>query len=106
MKLAGFVSLVFLAFTLWPHGAPGQATKKPEEAAQKSAEAWLALADAGKYAETWDEAAVYFKNAITKERWVDAMKSTRSPLGAVGVRKLRSATSTKSYQTYLTASTW
>ena len=95
MKLAGFAPLVFLTFTLWPHGATGQATQKPEEVAQKSAEAWLALADAAKYSETWDEAAVYFKNAITKERWVNAMKTTRLPLGTVRVRKLKSATYTK-----------
>jgi hypothetical protein len=38
---------------------------------------------------------VYFKNAITKERWVNAMKSARTPLGAVRVRKLKSARYTK-----------
>jgi hypothetical protein len=95
MKLAGLVSLVFLTFITLPQAATAQLTQKPEELAQKSAEAWLALADAGKYAETWDEAAAYFKNAITKERWVNAMKSTRAPLGAVRARKLKSATYTK-----------
>lgn len=95
MQLAGLVPLVFLTLTMWLHTATAQATQKPEELAQKSAEVWLALADVGKYAETWDEAAAYFKNAVTKERWVNAMKSVRAPLGAVRVRKLRSATYTK-----------
>jgi hypothetical protein len=43
---------------------------KPEDAAQKAAEAWLALVDAGKYGESWEEAATYFKGAVTKDQWV------------------------------------
>jgi hypothetical protein len=95
MKLVVSVLTVFLTFTMWPRTATTRAAQRPEELAQKSAEAWLALADTGKYAETWDEAAAYFKNAVTKERWVNAMKSTRAPLGAVRTRKLKSATYTK-----------
>ena len=95
MKLAAVVLLAFFTFTTWPHTATTRAAQKPEELAQKSTEAWLALADAGKYAETWDEAAAYFKGAVTKERWLNAMKSTRAPLGAVRTRKLKSATYTK-----------
>lgn len=94
-KFAGLLALVFLTFTIWAHTTAPQATQKPEALAQKSAEAWLALADAGKYAETWDGAAAFFKSAITKERWVSALKSTRGPLGAMRFRKLKSATYTK-----------
>ena len=94
MKLVGSVITVFLTFTMLPESATTRAAQKPEELAQKSAEAWLTLADAGKYAETWDEAAAYFKNVVTKNRWVNAMKSTRAPLGAVRTRKVKSATYT------------
>ncbi len=96
MKRAGLISLLLLTFAISPYSAHAQASQKPEDLAQKSAQAWLALADAGKYAETWDEAAAFFKSAITKQHWLNAMKSTRAPLGAVRSRKLQSATYAKS----------
>ncbi|HXZ12510.1 MAG TPA: DUF4019 domain-containing protein [Candidatus Sulfotelmatobacter sp.] len=95
MKLTAVLPTVLLILMVWPHTATTQALQKPEELAQRSAESWLALADVGKYDETWNEAAAYFKNAITKERWSDAMKSTRAPLGALLDRKLKSAKYTK-----------
>lgn len=95
MKPAFLLLAVFLALTAWPQTATSQATQRPEELAQKSAEAWLALTDGGKYSESWDEAAQYFKNAVTKERWLEAMRTTRAPLGNVQTRKLQSATYTR-----------
>jgi len=89
--LALIAVLMFLPQTVITH-----AQQKPEDLAQKSAEAWLALPDSGKYAESWDEAAGFFKSSISRDRWVDAMKSVRAPLGAVQSRKLKSATYTKS----------
>ena len=81
---------VFLMFALWPQTATTHPPQKPEELAQKSAEEWLALTDSGKYTESWNEAAQYFKNAVTREKWLDAMKGHRVPLGAVQSRKLKS----------------
>ena len=95
MKLTVSLLLALLMLAMWPQTASAQLTKKAEDLAQKSAEDWLALADVGKYAETWDQAAEYFKNAVTKQRWIDAMKSVRAPLGTVQARKLKSATFTK-----------
>jgi len=95
VKPTAVLPTVLLILIAWPQTATTQALQKPEDLAQRSAESWLALADAGKYDETWNEAAVYFKNAITKEPWSDAMKSTRAPLGAVLDRKLKSAKYTK-----------
>ncbi|HTT32485.1 MAG TPA: DUF4019 domain-containing protein [Methylomirabilota bacterium] len=83
-----------LGFGVYQATAPA-APQKPEELAQKSAEAWLALTDSGKYAESWDEAAAAFKSALTKDQWVDALKKVRTPLGALQSRKLKSATFTK-----------
>lgn len=95
MKLAALILCAFLVLILWPQSAVTQSQQKPEDLAQKSAEAWLALTDSGKYAESWDEAAVFFKNAVTKDQWLGAMKSVRAPLGAMQSRKLKSATFTK-----------
>lgn len=71
------------------------AQSKPEELAQQSAEAWLTLVDAGQYANSWDQAAEFFKAAVTKNQWLHALNSTRDPLGKVVSRKLKSATYTK-----------
>jgi hypothetical protein len=91
MKLAAlFLSL--MAFFVVPQDATkSDSQPKPEELAQKSAEAWLAISDAGKYPETWDEAAAFFRSALTKDQWVSAMNSVRAPLGKVESRKLKSA---------------
>jgi hypothetical protein len=69
---------------------------KPEDEAQKSAEQWLALIDAGKYADSWETAADYFKKAISKEKWESALASVRQPLGNLVSRKLKSAKYSKS----------
>ena len=45
------------------------AQQKPEQAAQTSAESWLALVDSGKYAESWQESASMFKARVSKEQW-------------------------------------
>ena len=72
------------------------AQPKPEEAAGKSAQAWLALIDKGDYAGSWDEASSFFKKAVTKDQWAQAMNGVRAPLGAVASRKLKSAQQTTS----------
>jgi len=79
----------------WPQSKPARAQQKPEELAQRSAGAWLGLTDTGKYAESWDEAAQLFKNAIAKEQWSEKVKGARAPLGKLLSRKLKSATYAK-----------
>ncbi len=69
--------------------------QKPEDLAQQSSETWLTLTDEGKYAEGYQEAAQYFKNAVTKDQWQSAMHGSREPLGKVLSRKLKSATYTR-----------
>jgi hypothetical protein len=73
-----------------------QAQQKPEQLAQQSAESWLALVDAGKYDESWQEAAQIFKGAVSKEDWRKALHGSREPLGKLLSRKLKSATYTTS----------
>ncbi len=62
--------------------------------AQGAANAWLALADAGKYGATWDEAAAIFKSSISRTDWEKALTRVRSQLGAVTGRTVKSATFT------------
>jgi hypothetical protein len=62
------------------------------QSATESATKWLALVDGGNFAVSWNEAAQYFKNAVSKEEWVKMLQAHRLPLGAVKSRKLKSAT--------------
>lgn len=63
--------------------------------AEESARAWLALTDAGKNAESWDQAATAFKGAVTREKWAEAINGVRPPLGKVKSRTLMAAQYTK-----------
>jgi Protein of unknown function (DUF4019) len=91
MKYTVTVLFLFLVAMFLPSLVSVHAQQKPEEVAQKGAEAWLALTDSGKYAESWDAGSSGFKTAITKETWVDKLQTVRTPLGAVPSRKLVSA---------------
>jgi hypothetical protein len=72
-----------------PAAAPGrQVTAAQAEAAAGAAGAWLALIDAGKYAESWTASAGLFRGAIDQEGWVHALKVARVPLGALVKRSL------------------
>lgn len=64
--------------------------------ARDVAAAWLALADQGAYDRTWDEAAAFFKSAISKSQWVNALGAVRAPLGAVKSRTFKSAETARS----------
>jgi len=86
---------LLLATLLLSSAGSARAQQKPEELAQRSAEAWLAMIDSGKYAESWDEAAQLFKVAVSKDQWQRALHATRDPLGKMLSRKLKSATYTK-----------
>ena len=69
----------------------GLAFAKLEDEAQKAAEQWLAFVDAGNFAQSWETAAGYFKNAVAQEQWRDSLNAVRKPLGDVVSRKLKSA---------------
>lgn len=73
--------LVFLS-------VPAPAQQKPEQVAQQSAEAWLALTDSGTYGESWQQSASRFKAAVTQPQWEAAMRASREPLGRVVSRNL------------------
>jgi hypothetical protein len=95
MKLASAFLVVMFACLAWTQSITSQSAQKPEDLAQTSAQAWLALTDAGKYAESWQEASTAFKAAVTQAKWVEMVAPVRNPLGKVLSRKLKSATYTK-----------
>ncbi|HEX2011734.1 MAG TPA: DUF4019 domain-containing protein [Roseateles sp.] len=64
---------------------------EPVAQAQAAAQQWLLLVDAGRYADSWDEAAQPFRDALAKPQWERSLASLRSPLGAVIQRTLISA---------------
>jgi hypothetical protein len=59
--------------------------------AQPAAESWLALVDAGRYADSWTEAAAYFKGAIDSAAWVRSVGAVRTPIGNLKSRTRQSA---------------
>ena len=62
-----------------------------QDAAQGAALAWLALIDDEKYVESWDEAASVFKSRISRDQWVDAIRSMQAPIGKVRSRSFSGA---------------
>lgn len=57
------------------------------KAGEAAARAWLSLVDEGKYVESWNHAATYFKGAVTQESWIQSLTSYRQPLGKNKSRK-------------------
>lgn len=83
-----------LAFAIGTAGS-SRAEEKPEQLAQAAAEQWLGLVDEGKFEESWQSAAAYFKNAVPEAQWKGALDTFRKPLGNVVFRKLKNARYTK-----------
>ncbi len=86
---AGLVLLLTILSILFSLN-PIQANEVAEKGAITASGAWLSLVDEGNYAESWNQAAGLFKNAVTKEQWQSTVKAVRTPLGKVVVRKLKS----------------
>ena len=80
--------LGILLFTIG--GCAPESNNDAEKLAIESAQAWLEFVDSEKYAESWEEAAEYFKSSITKEKWEYTIQDVRNPLGKVVSRKLKS----------------
>lgn len=49
---------------------------------------WLATVDSGTYAESWADAAAFFKEAVTEETWIGQLNKVRKPLGDIAARAL------------------
>lgn len=89
IEVGAFLLFSFAAFCQSP------AAETPEKKAQDAAEEWLALIDAGKFAESWQSAAGNFKAAVSQAQWQSSLDAVRKPLGNLVSRKLKSAKYTK-----------
>jgi hypothetical protein len=88
----GALLVLTIGAAVWAQKQPKSwGDSKSTDAAEKSAQDWLALLDKGDYAGTYDEAASMFKAAITKDDWMQKAKAARGPLGKVVSRKLKAA---------------
>lgn len=87
MKIRALVCVSVVAAVL---AAPARAADTAEDLAQRAAESWLKLTDAGEAGPSWDQAAKLFKGAVTKEQWTQALAGVRPPLGKVISRKVTS----------------
>jgi hypothetical protein len=95
MKIRRIVCFAVIGLILGTATVMAERSDK-EKAAIASAEKWLIIVDKGKYIESWDEASEYFKQAVTREQWEQAVKAVRQPLGKLISRKVKSATYTTS----------
>jgi len=58
----------------------------------EAANLWMSLVNDGKYGESWDKAATFFKNAVTKSDWEKSLNGILPALGKLLSRELLSAT--------------
>jgi hypothetical protein len=94
LKQKTVVITLFLAFLFLSYQSIfADQTKK--EAALTAAENWLALVDGEKYAASWQDAAAYFKRAVSEDQWTQSMTAFRRTLGKVLSRTLASQNYTK-----------
>jgi hypothetical protein len=63
--------------------------------AQRAAEDWLALVDAGRYSECYDRASQSFRAAVTRAEWIQAVTAARGTAGRLVSRRLVRATETR-----------
>lgn len=90
MKNLILITLVTSIIVLCGCGKKPESNPEAETAAIESSQAWLALLDAGKYAESWDEAAEFLRSAIGKEDLQKAFMAARKPYGKMVSRELKS----------------
>jgi len=88
--------LIAVSLILAPVAGRAQNANK-EKAAVSAAEKWLGLIDAGKYAASWNEAATFFRNAVTQGQWEQSLRAVRKPLGKLVSREVK----TRMYKTSL-----
>jgi hypothetical protein len=99
MKSAVYLGL---ATMLWlpTFGRSAEKADKHDDAEKQAvavAETWLKLIDQGQYGDSWDSAAEYLKNAVSRTDFAKSLEAARKPLGALKSRELKS----KKYATSL-----
>jgi len=67
---------------------PSQGNPQAEKLATEAAAAWLELVDTEQYDQSWQQAAGFFQNAVSKDDWQQSLQAFRKPLGKIISRKL------------------
>jgi hypothetical protein len=86
-----------LAIALACFATSGLAQDPASTTVQGAARDWLALTDADKAAASFDAAGKQFKNAVTRDGWVEALKKARDPFGKMEERTVLSTTFATSF---------
>ena len=90
-KASGPILAVFL-FLSFCSGPQASAQDANVRAATKAAQDWLALVDSGNYGQSWADGSSFLQGRVTKQQWGQMMTQTRSPLGKLQSRQVKSAT--------------
>lgn len=85
MKSIPVAILLLMLFCVCAY--PASAASGSDEAVVVRARAWLSLVDNGRYAESWNEASIYFRGAVSRESWESSLDGIRKPLGRLVRRK-------------------
>ncbi|GAB4332491.1 MAG: DUF4019 domain-containing protein [Desulfobulbaceae bacterium] len=91
MHLRLLVGLFLFIFITLSSAVHSDAMDTRTRAALAAAEDFLALVDTARYAESWDEAATFFKAQVPRDEWVRQISSLRPAFGKVLERRLKSA---------------
>jgi hypothetical protein len=90
VKMKRVITSLSLVMIMGFAGCSSPSNPQAEAAAVTAAQAWLSLVDSEKYTESWEDAAQFFKGAVAKEQWIQAMQSGRKPFGKNISRELKS----------------
>lgn len=80
------------AFNFYGLCKQSKVSPEDEKTAIESAQNWCALLDTGDYGQSWEQAADFFKKAITKEKWDTTIASVRVKLGKIIKREIKTTT--------------
>ena len=58
--------------------------------ATNTALGWLAMVDSGRYGQSWETAAQYFRDSVTQPQWEVMLAQTRGKVGNMMARKVTS----------------
>jgi hypothetical protein len=66
----------------------GQSYQKRVDAATQAVEQWFEHLDADDYAATWTQASSLFKSKVTKDQWIQQLKTTHQDIDSLQSRSL------------------
>jgi len=91
VRVGAYLKLTTMVLLLPALLTPAFSSAEQEKAAADAAIPWLALVDSGQYGESWFQASSDFRGAASKEQWIHALKTVRTPLGKLQSRQMKNA---------------